>query len=84
MSILKKIGKNKYLLLKTAMGVQLRGKKHPKIMHKIHFIKSLTNTYQEKKYEYGMINIGIIRTPKELMGERVKIIIEVLNNEQKS
>ena len=78
MTILKKIGENKYLLLKTAIGVQLRGKKHPKIMHKIFFIKSMTAFYGRKKYEYGKIDIGIIRTDKKLMGKRVKIIVEVL------
>jgi hypothetical protein len=78
MALLEKIGKNRYQVLKTALGVQLKGKKHPKIMHKIFFIKSVTQKYGDRTYEYGILKIKDIRTKPELMGQRVKIIVEVV------
>ena len=88
MASLQKIRKNTYALIKMAIGCQLSGKAHKKIIHKVFFIRSnpikgySIRKKKRKVYEYGILHLGIIHTSKELIGKRITIIARVKEYEQ--
>jgi hypothetical protein len=78
MTSLQNISQGKYLITKKAIGVQGRGRRQQKIIHHTFFVKSDVCKRGGRIYEYGKIPFGNIKTPLNLVGKRVRIILEVV------